>query len=194
MVSSGVLPSNAHSLASVSPLTIHPVILVASPSRHILLHHQSVLLQLIPSDHQLHFQLHDLLQLTYVTTHLVLSVSLVEIILNLKKIQRKLDFCFIRKQLFRRITYPKSSTILAGEIFLCPVLFWGIASFPAFSKSRNVQNIFGSFEDTCVKECFTGKQLFPNKYSSSSLMHVVETNLTRVNYCSTTHYFHLNNC
>ena len=31
-----------------------------------------------------------------------------------------------------------------------------------------MQNFFGYFEDTCVKQCFTGKWLFPNECSANS--------------------------
>ena len=38
---------------------------------------------------------------------------------ELRKNLKKADFGIIRKQIFHRITYPKSSKILLGETYLC---------------------------------------------------------------------------
>ena len=38
-----------------------------------------------------------------------------------RKKLKEADFGIIRKQIFHRITYPKSSTILLGEMFLYPI-------------------------------------------------------------------------
>ena len=38
-----------------------------------------------------------------------------------RKNSKKADFDIIRKQIFHRITYPKSSKIHLGEIFLWPI-------------------------------------------------------------------------
>ena len=42
---------------------------------------------------------------------------------------KKADFGTIRKQIFGRITYPKSSRILLGETFLHPISFFGVWHF-----------------------------------------------------------------
>ena len=46
-----------------------------------------------------------------------------------RKNSKKADFGIIRKQIFRRITYLKSSKILLGETFYAQFYFWYIWHF-----------------------------------------------------------------
>ena len=75
-------------------------------------------------------------QLVNVCCAYVANYSPVEIGLNPENL-KKADFSVIRKQLFHRITYPKSSKILLGETFYAQFHFGAcIASFLTFSKTQ----------------------------------------------------------